>query len=235
MSGHITSTSRGSRVGSSASRPEQDLAEHVDLPGDAVAGMHLHRPVARREHATGRDAVRRRRGRPAASRAGCRGGRTAGSSVSLAGVGDGQRRLELAGVAAEARQQRMAHRPRGCRRRPAPPHRGVRPARPRARATGAAARRGRRAPPPARRAGRSRSPTAGCGRTGTGGPGGRTPPGPHAASRPCGGVARSATGASTRATRRRQSSGCQARSPASGRPAPSVSRPSDQSATSDGR
>ena len=48
-SGHMTSTSRGSRVGSSASRPRIDLAEHLDLAGAAVAGVHLDAAVARVE------------------------------------------------------------------------------------------------------------------------------------------------------------------------------------------
>jgi hypothetical protein len=40
MSGHITST-RVARAPVVGEQAEQHLAEYVDLPGDAVAGVHL--------------------------------------------------------------------------------------------------------------------------------------------------------------------------------------------------
>ena len=165
MSGHITRMSRGSRVGSSASRPEH-APRAAPRPGATARG----RRAPARCRSSGSSVRRRRvdgrrwrRCRAAASRAGV--ARRASSSEH------GRRRsprpdhrvegpLELAQVATERGEQRVAdplvrvvlaagHRAR----------RG-RPARPTARPRGAAARGGRRGAPRARRAARPRSP--GC-------------------------------------------------------------------------
>ena len=52
-SGHITSTSRGSRVGSSREQPQDDLAQHLHLARPPVAGVHLHAAVGRVERERG--------------------------------------------------------------------------------------------------------------------------------------------------------------------------------------
>ena len=59
MSGHITRMSRGSSVGSSCEQADQHLAQHVDLPRRAVAGVHLHRAVVRGAAACARRRVGR--------------------------------------------------------------------------------------------------------------------------------------------------------------------------------
>ena len=109
MSGHITSTSRGSSVGSSSSRPSSTSRSTSTWRADTVAGVHLDRPVAGRRgrRPAGRDEV---------------GGEVALEPAEQ-GVGQGRRRevlvgrdrhgrqgpLELPRVAAEAQQEGVTH------------------------------------------------------------------------------------------------------------------------------
>ena len=110
MSGHITRMSRGSSVGSSCEQAEQHLAQHVDLPGRAVAAVHLHRPVVRRRARGPRGGRRWRAGRPGASRAGSSGGGRGPRGGGRPCSSGGQAALQLAHVAAERREQRVADR-----------------------------------------------------------------------------------------------------------------------------
>ena len=73
MSRGSSGRSPGSVIaGAVLEQPEQHLAEHLHLPGRAVAAVHLHRPVGRVERRGPRGAGRRPAGRPGASRAACR-------------------------------------------------------------------------------------------------------------------------------------------------------------------
>ena len=131
-------------------QPDQHLAQHVDLAGRAVAGVHLHAAVGRRR-ARGRRARRRRArgwraGRAAASRAGCR------PPVDGAGDAASRRGSRRARGAARGRRGR-ARRAAGGRRSSAErvvgraatgPAAVGRPGRPRAPARPAAARGARR-------------------------------------------------------------------------------------------
>ena len=110
MSGHITSTSRGSSVGSSASSPSSTSRSTSTWRAGAVAGVHLDRPVV-----VGRAAAPRRRATALARRSSWsqpsrRVGRAARRSTAArrgaAAVGEGA--LQLADVAAEGGQQRVA-------------------------------------------------------------------------------------------------------------------------------
>ena len=109
MSGHITSMSRGSRVGSSASSPSstsRSTSTWRATPWHACTCTERSPGSRVRPGRVGRVGARRR---PGASRAGCPGRAATAPSVSARGLGDRERALELARVASEARQQRVAH------------------------------------------------------------------------------------------------------------------------------
>ena len=221
MSGHITRMSRGSRVGSSASRPSSTSRSTSTCRAtpwqactwtDRSSGAY---DAPRGSRGVGAEVVlepaEQGRRRPAGA---------CGSSPSRrSSARRRQRPLQLAGVAPEASRAAggrpagglsSARRATGAARRP------------RALATGVGDGCGSqtwtsRARPRARRAARSRWPTAGCGRTATAASGRSKASG--SSRQPGDGVALALErrGAATRSTSRRHSSGCQARSPARAR------------------
>ena len=91
-------------------QPEQHLAQDVDLPGDSMACVHLHRTVGRVvDPAVGPGKVRREVGlQPAEERV---RQRRLGFGGVGGDVGGGEGALELAGVASEPGQERMADDP----------------------------------------------------------------------------------------------------------------------------
>ncbi len=164
MSGHITSTSRGSRVGSSASSPSSTSrststcrarpwqACTCRLRSPAASGGRVVGAVA--ERCTGRRVVAaqvvlqaaQQRGRRSSSGWWCR---------TPSAARGGEHQLQLAGVAAERRQQRVRHDGRPSGRHAAAGRSGDRARRrraPTARPRGAAATGARRGARPARRA-----------------------------------------------------------------------------------
>ena len=224
-----TSPARRAARGSGRRRAGRAAPRAARRPDGRRRGRRAPAPTGRRRRGRGRRGAASSAARSACSQpsrvVGGRGRR------QLLGVGrrrgDGQRPLELARVAAEAGQQRVAHRRwwlSSAARSTAP----RRPARvgPQRRRRDAAARRGRRA---RRASAASRSISVTDSRVWPNSESrvGRSNASGSSRSRLDGvaGGARPARAPSTRSTRRRQSSGCQARSAASGRPAPSVSRP----------
>ena len=106
MSGHITRMSRGSSVGSSCEQPDQHLAQHLDLAGRAVAGVHLDRPVVGvvATRPTGRRVVGRRSAWSQPSRV---VGSASGATTSVSSTRPAEAALQLALVAAERGEQRV--------------------------------------------------------------------------------------------------------------------------------
>ena len=105
MSGHMTSTSRGSRAGVGLEQAEHSLAQHFHLPVRPVAGVHLHGGVGDGERDDGRTVVAQCPLQPAQQR-----GRRLGAGVVLvdeAGHGRGEPHLQLPDVAPERGQERV--------------------------------------------------------------------------------------------------------------------------------
>ena len=218
-------------AGAVLEQPEQHLAEDLHLPGRAVAAVHLHRPVGRVEGAAlrSRGVVSQVGLEPAEQRVGRRGRR---HDLVVVG-GRAEAALELALVAAERGEQRVPDPAVADVVACGAPGRRGRPAAARGRRWGGAATGAGRDGWPGRGAARSRWPASGCARTARS-RGGRSL-GP-ARSRSSVAVCRwCGCGAATVSARARHSGGCQARSPSSGPPSPSVASPADQSTSSCGR
>ena len=105
MLGHMTRMSRGSSVSSSASKPQDAVAEHLDLAGAAVAGVDLHAAVAWADRLRG---LRRRIVAHLVLQPAEEGGRGQVHRVVLGGGGGPEQELQLPDIAPPRCEQRVA-------------------------------------------------------------------------------------------------------------------------------